>query len=257
MTDASYVFEQRDWQDVERERLALVARYHDPGTIRALEAVGVSGDWTCLDVAAGSGTITRWLAQRAGRVVATDLETDLLEELRAEGVEVRRHDVLADALEPGRYDLVHTRLLLIHLPERREALRRIVAAARPGGGVVVGDIDFTTLEAHDQWPAWPRLHEAFRGATASAGWDLGCGRRLTGMLEYAGVEGVEAESVARHVRGGSLPCRIMAMTLERMRPLLIDAGASAEDVEDGVRAFLAPSRAFEAPTMWTAWGRAS
>lgn len=41
--------------------------------------------------------------------------------------------------------LVQARLLLIHPPERDHAQHRLIGAARPGGYVMIGDVDITTV----------------------------------------------------------------------------------------------------------------
>ena len=51
-------------------------------------------------------------------------------------VEVRRRDITGDDVEPACYDLVHSRLLLMHLSDPAGALRRMAAALRPGGWLV-------------------------------------------------------------------------------------------------------------------------
>jgi SAM-dependent methyltransferase len=56
-------------------------------------------------------------------------------------LEVRRHNLLEDDLEPAHYDLVHCRALLMHLPDPIRALRRLVNAVRPGGWLLVEEAD--------------------------------------------------------------------------------------------------------------------
>ncbi|HEY0808078.1 MAG TPA: hypothetical protein VGD84_23630 [Pseudonocardiaceae bacterium] len=78
----------------ERERLALLQSYQDPTTFRYLTEAGVTTGWHCLDVGAGGGSITRWLADRVGptgSVLATDIETDLLSQVDLPNVTVQRH----------------------------------------------------------------------------------------------------------------------------------------------------------------------
>jgi SAM-dependent methyltransferase len=99
-----------------------------------LNLIGVREGWRCLDVGAGGGSATRLLAERVGdtgSVLAVDLDTRLLAPLASARVEVRRHDLLADPLPDGAFDLVHARNLLMHLPARVDALRRLLAAVRP------------------------------------------------------------------------------------------------------------------------------
>jgi trans-aconitate methyltransferase len=60
-------------------------------------------------------------------------------------VEVRRHDIETEALPEAEFDLVHTRLELHHLTQRDQALRRMVAALRPGGWIVVEESDWSSM----------------------------------------------------------------------------------------------------------------
>jgi 2-polyprenyl-3-methyl-5-hydroxy-6-metoxy-1,4-benzoquinol methylase len=123
-----------------RERLRLLEETLDPGTIRHLETVGVASGWRCLEVGGGGGSITAWLCQRvgpAGRVVATDIDTRFLDALSFPNLEVRQQNVVTDAIEEAAFDLVHTRAVLMHLPERQRALDRLVAALKPGGWLLL------------------------------------------------------------------------------------------------------------------------
>ena len=85
------------------ERHGAFERERDPATIRYLEEIGVSSGWRCLEVGGGGGTIAEWLCPRvgtAGHVVATELDTRLLEAIDSPNIEVRRHDIVNDDLEP-------------------------------------------------------------------------------------------------------------------------------------------------------------
>src|SRR5215813_1760542 len=134
----------------ERERLSLLEQTADPLSQRRLAALGIQTGWRCLEVGAGHGSIVRWLAARVGpqgRVVATDINPRLLTARQWPTVEVRRHDIRTDPLEASRYDLVHCRAVLSHLPDPPRALRQMVAAVRMGGWVVIEDADFSSLRA--------------------------------------------------------------------------------------------------------------
>jgi chemotaxis methyl-accepting protein methylase len=65
----------------------------------------------------------------AGKPRATRTAT----RLAGERIEVRRHDLLRDPLPEAAFDLVHARNLLMHLPGRLDALRRLLAAAQARG----------------------------------------------------------------------------------------------------------------------------
>jgi 23S rRNA U2552 (ribose-2'-O)-methylase RlmE/FtsJ len=103
MGDTRYLFDNR-W-DQARRRLALLEELYDPLSIRRLETLGVAAGWRCLEIGAGAGSITRWMSHRvgpSGRVVATDVQTCLLDDLQGDTVEVWCHDVVT---EPLRRDL--------------------------------------------------------------------------------------------------------------------------------------------------------
>jgi SAM-dependent methyltransferase len=102
--------------DDELRRLLLLEARYDTQTFRRPSACGPLSGAHCLDVGAGAGSVARWLAAQAGpagRVVATDADPRFLADAGKAGVEVRRHDILADPLEPAAYDLVHCRALLL------------------------------------------------------------------------------------------------------------------------------------------------
>jgi ubiquinone/menaquinone biosynthesis C-methylase UbiE len=118
-------------------RFSALGALFDPGTIRHLTELGVAEGWHCLEVGAGGGSIATWLCDRvgaAGHVVATDIDPRFLDAVGSPNLELRRHDIASDPLPEAAFDLVHARLVLVHLPERDAALRRIVRALKPGAG---------------------------------------------------------------------------------------------------------------------------
>ena len=241
----------------EQSRLALIQGYQDPHTVRHLIGVGVAPGWRCLDVGAGAGSITRWLCERvgsSGSVLATDLDTELLVRIEAPNLTVQRHDIRTDPLPEDRFDLVHTRLVLLHLPERSAVLERLVRAARPGGRIVVGDIDFTTVRLARRDPVFERFTAIFDTAVRAAGWDPACGAQLPSMLEHCGLTGVEAEMVCDYQRGASAAPAILAMTYQRLRPLLIDRGVTSSEFDHVQGLLCDPEVALCGPALWAAWG---
>src|SRR5262249_1533795 len=106
--------------DRARRRLALLEQYLDPMTKRRVTALGISEGWRCLEVGAGAGSVALWLSDQVGstgHVLATDINTALLDELKRPNLETKRHDLLAEPLPEAEFDLVHARWLLHHLPD--------------------------------------------------------------------------------------------------------------------------------------------
>jgi SAM-dependent methyltransferase len=249
----------RAGREAERERLELVQRYHDPLSVAALEAAGVDAGWRVWEVGAGAGSIARWLAERVGdggEVVATDLDPSAVAALGLPHVRALRHDVLADPPPAEGLDLVHVRLVLLHLPRRAEAVARMAAALRPGGVLVAGEIDFAGHAPVTPSAAWERVWRAFAETVSAAGWDPEVGGRLPALLEAAGLDGVEGRALGGYVRGGSLRCRLQRLTFERLRgAMTADGRCAGADLDEVGRLLLDPAAAFRAPTAWTVWGR--
>jgi hypothetical protein len=191
----------------------------------------------------------------AGSVLATDLDTSLLERLAGGCIEVRAHNLLLDPLPAGAFDLAHARLLLMHLPSRLQALRRLVTAVRPGGWIACVEPDFTTVELTTSDPVWDRTWSAYLDALVAGGWDPRYGRRLCTDLRAVGLAEVHGESVATCGPGGSLILRLLSLTLERLRDRMLAVGADAEEIDAARRMLEDPARTFSSQTTWVAHGR--
>jgi SAM-dependent methyltransferase len=190
-------------------RLELLARIEDPGSIACLERIGVRKGSSCLEVGAGAGSVARWLCDRVGptgRVVATDLDTRFLEPLGSQVLEVRRHDVVSDALERDAFDLVHARHVLVHVPEREAVLEKLVDAIKPGGWVLLEEIDRTTDAPDPMAPeSMKALYDKVVGEiydfVSEKGLDPTFGAGLFGRLRRLGLTDLEGEGRAHVYRG--------------------------------------------------------
>lgn len=255
---STYVFDQAS--ETERARLLKLEAWLDPGTVRHLETIGVASGWRCLEVGAGEGSIARWLCERvgpAGRVVATDLDTRFLDVIEDPALEVRRHDVVSDSLEENAYDLIHTRLLLEHLPARDDVVRKLVRALRPGGWILVEDLDGISHVAITPSEVYERVSEAAFSTMATFGFDPHLGRRLYMMLDGAGLEDCCAEGrIAIGTRLGNPGIEMYKLTLGALREATVASGAvTSEEIDETLRLLDDPSFIAMPPAVIAAWGR--
>jgi len=250
--------------DDELGRLRLLEARYDSGTFRRLRMFGPLAGARCLEVGAGAGSVARWLAAQAGpsgQVVATDTNPRFLADAEKAGVEVRRHDILADPLEPGRYDLAHCRALLFHLADPRQAVRNMAAAVRPGGWLLIEDADYISLVAAD--PAHPRaarFDQITRTLStffaASGTLDPYLGRRLPSLITAAGLAETGSEAIACYRQGGSGEAELLRRSLERMGPMALSSGMASQKEFDEVAAATAdPSFSFLDALSIAVWGR--
>jgi ubiquinone/menaquinone biosynthesis C-methylase UbiE len=244
-------------------RFDALAAMYDPGTIRHLEQVGVTSGWRCLEVGGGGGSIAAWLASRvgpAGHVLVTDINPRFLESLQAANLEVRHHDIVNDPLPESAFDLIHSRLVLLHLPEREKVLDRLVAALKPGGWLVDEEFDVSSIQPNDTANPGEVLLKVLT-ATPQVMQDHGAddrtfGRRLFSRLRAHGLVDVAAEGSIFMWHAGSPGASLLRANAEQLHRNMIDAGYITEEefAQDLARlddpAFMTP-----APIMWTARGR--
>jgi SAM-dependent methyltransferase len=244
-------------------RFDALAAMYDPVTIRHLEERGVSSGWHCLEVGGGGGSIAAWLAARvgsAGRVLVTDIDPRFLESMQVPNLEVRRHDIVNDPLPEGTFDLVHSRLVLLHLPEREKALARMVAALRPGGWLVDEEFDASSM------PPNPAINPdevllktliASRRVMQDRGADDRVfARRLFSRLRAHGLVNVEAEACTFMWDSGSAGASLLRANFEQLRNNMIDTGyITEEEFKEDLSRLDDPNFMMPSPIMWTAWGR--
>lgn len=244
-------------------RMEILARMFDGPTQRALERVGVSSGWHCLEVGGGGGSVARWLAARVGatgRVLCTDINTRIIESHPAgiPNLEVKVHDIAGDPLPARSFDLVHARLVLIHVIERERALVRMVEALKPGGWLVIEDFDSASMRpdaAINRFETPLPTSEAVR-AYLTRNQDGYFGRRLHGRFRELGLKDVYAEGrmlmFDRHNGGNDL----MRVNFEQIGADVIRAGLlTRQQLEADLALIDTDEFAMPSPVMWTVAGR--
>lgn len=263
--DDGYLLDNR--QQEAGERFDALAELFDHSTLRHVDAIGVGDGWHCWEVGAGGPGIPRRLAERvgpAGRVLATDIDTSWLATDGAAGaggpLEVRRHDVAADDPPEGPFDLVHARLVLVHVTDRDRALRAMVSVLRPGGVLLLEDADPALMPLicpDEHGPAQAlanRLRNGFRELLKERGAELGFGRRLPRLLRDTGLEDVRADAY--------FPIALPAATaledasVRQVRDKLVARGlATDEEIEEHLANVTGGRLDLATAPMVSAWGR--
>ncbi|HLN43886.1 MAG TPA: methyltransferase domain-containing protein [Acidimicrobiales bacterium] len=244
-------------------RLDALAAIFDPTTFRHIDALGISTGWHCWEVGAGGPSVVRWLAQRVGptgRVLATDIDVSWTQDGSGPGVEVRRHDVARDAAPAETFDLVHARLVLVHVADRDEALRSMVRVLRPGGWLLVEDADpalqpLSCLDPHSPEEELANtLRTGFRALMEQRGVDLAYGRKLPRLLRGAGLVDVAADAYFPVARPEC--ARLESTTMDLIRDDLVRHGiATGAQIDRHVASVAAGRLDLAQPPMISAWGR--
>ncbi len=118
------------------------------------------------DIGAGSGYITTGLLEKGLKVIAVDQSHAMLDMMRAKfksnpNIEYRQGDVLQLPIADATIDYVFANMLLHHLPDPLKGIREMVRILKPGGKVVITDLDkhnmaFLRHEHHDYWLGFNR-----------------------------------------------------------------------------------------------------
>jgi len=233
------------WEKAER-RLSLLESIYDPGTTGRLTALGVGAGWRCLELGAGHGSVTRWLCDRVGstgRVVAVDLEPRFVEADPRPNLEIHRRDIVAEGIPGDGYDLIHTRALIMHLPNREALLADLARRLRPGGVILLEEGDFFVFglsESSLYAETWDRCATA----VAKAGGDCYWAHRLPGCLAEAGLVDIDAKVEADLFPGGSPWAELTALSWEQVSPLILADGFSPETLVTAIAELTDPDRWF-------------
>ena len=242
-------------------RFDALSALFDDSTFRHARRLGLAPGWHVWEVGAGAPTVPRWLVEQVGstgRVLVTDIDVSWME--GDAGFEVRRHDVGVDPAPEGPFDLVHARLVLVHVPRRQEALASMVAGLRPGGWLLVEEADPALQplacpdEIGEEERLANRLKHGFRELMAARGVDLAYGRTLPRRLRQAGL--IEVGATAAFPIGGAHCDELERATAEQIRKRLVEAGLATDGEIDRHLANVASGRLDLATSpMVSAFGR--
>jgi ubiquinone/menaquinone biosynthesis C-methylase UbiE len=263
---SNYIFDNAGQQA--GQRFSSLETLYDPWTIRHLEATGIGPGWQCWEVGAGGGSIAAWLGERcgtAGHVLVTDIDPRFLVELATldqPTIEIQRHDIVADPIPSQTFDLVHARLVLVHLPAREQALQQMVTALKPGGWLVLEDYDVTLMDRSstttDATAAalYQKMHAAQDRLMEARGVDLTWGRSLYRRLRAHGLANVGMEGYVVVWEGRSPGARLKHANFEQIREEAVNAGfITNQEVAQVLTLLDDPDFAISASVMFTAWGR--
>lgn len=160
----------------------------------AAEAAAAGAGTRALDVGAGSGFLTEELLRRGARVTAVDASPAMVDELRRRfpGLDARVADAERLPFADAGFDAVLANMCLHHVERPAVALGEMARVLRPGGRLVVTDLDahgstFLREEHHDRWMGFARA-------------DVAAWLRAAGLREVA-VEGAGEECCATSACG--------------------------------------------------------
>lgn len=184
-------------------RLLTQAEVYEPQANWLLDQIEIQSGWRAVDIGCGPIGILNLLSQRVGprgSVVGLEREPRFVEMACAEvtkrglsNVKVVEADALNTGLEKNSFDVVHERLVMINVSARDAFLSEMLSLLRPGGTVVLEDVDNVSWLCQPAHPSWDILLNAFHTVFHAGGGDGFIGRRLPVLLCAAGVQNIQVK----------------------------------------------------------------
>lgn len=251
MTVATTEYAFNNGHQAAREHHAALSELLDHYTIWRLSRLGSWEGARCLELGAGGGSIAGWLAEQVGptgeqvgptggqagpaggHVVATDLDVRHIAShpnLSIVATDLREQP-WRDELD-GPFDLIHARLVLAHIPQRRAIFSELVRRLRPGGTLLIEDWAALRDGVVHRAPTdeagqlYQQYQHAVTDTLEAAGLDRTWAEAANTAMRQEGLVEVATEIHAGYWPGGSPGLRIVAAGIAQLRPKLLAAGWS-------------------------------
>jgi SAM-dependent methyltransferase len=253
------------------KRLALVEEVYGPESRRLLRTLGIPRGARVVDLGCGTGNTLCWFADQVGpegEVTGVDLSGEQLSIAKANAGAARHRNIrfiegsiYETGLPRASFDVVHCRLVLIHLAAPLDAVREMAALAKPGGLVIAFDTDVEGLFSMPPTDAYARARELFFGRTERRGSDPRLGFKLARMFLEVGLPKPEVAIIHPvHLRGEGK--RLWEYTLLEGAPYMIEKGLCTQAELEKLAEELATVAADETiavaqATMPVTWARKS
>jgi 2-polyprenyl-3-methyl-5-hydroxy-6-metoxy-1,4-benzoquinol methylase len=122
-------------------------------------------DSLALDIGCGIGANSVRLARRGYRVVGADYSESILEPAHqnverrglADRIDIRREDILNLSFPDAQFDLVLCWGVLMHIPAAEHAISQLTRVTKPGGYIVLEEINAHAPESHLMRAYWRLL----------------------------------------------------------------------------------------------------
>jgi len=219
-------------------QLKLLGDILNAHTFARLEEIGVAEGWRCWDIGTGDGSVAHRLAEcvgSTGYVTASDLKPEHVPgHPRLEAV---RHDIITDPLPEQQFDLIHARLVLMHLADRDDIAAQLASRVKPGGALILTDwyCDCATavespVDSRIEDLFW-RFHDAVHDLGQRSGMDLNWASRTSAVLKDAGHQDVTTSQYRASGQGGSPSCLLARLHTFMLEPHLVESQKlTAEDL---------------------------
>ena len=231
-----------------REALRLELKVDPDAWVQKYLAHRVCPGAEILSVGCGPGVILRAVTQLDSSIKATgiDVSEGRLQQAREKNRENSRvRFVCGDAqsmeFRSNSFDLVYCRMLLQYLKEKERAVSEMARVCKPGGTILLQDLDGQLLWHYPEDPSVQRTLERVVEALSATGFDPFVGRKLFWLARNAGLTNIDVQVEYYHLIAGEADPHILQqweLKLEIAKPQLARVLGGEREAEEQSRAFL-------------------
>jgi SAM-dependent methyltransferase len=222
----------------EQQRLVAQASEFEMQARWLLDQIDIRPGWHAVDIGCGPIGILNLLSERVGAedsVVGLEREPRFVTMARSEiaqrglrNVEIVQADALSTGLQKAAFDLVHERLVMINVPAREALLQEMISLLRPGGTIVLEDVDDISYTCAPLHPSWTALLDVFHNAFHANGGNAYIGRDLAGYLRDAGIKNIRIKIHVGTINPGEYRRTHLLSLLDVLHDKVIGSGALTE-----------------------------
>jgi ubiquinone/menaquinone biosynthesis C-methylase UbiE len=139
------------------------------------------------------------------------------------------------------FDLVYCRMLLQYLRNKERSVEEMVRVCKPGGTVLLQDLDGQLLWHYPEDPALQRGIEKVVTGLRDTGFDPFVGRKLFWLARKAGLEKLNVQVESYHLIAGEIAPDVLKkweLKLEIVRPQMARIFDSEAEAKEHTRRFL-------------------
>lgn len=201
-----------------------------------------------LSVGCGPGVILREIAEQDFSIRATGIDISANRVRDA----IERHsdnkrvkfvcgDAQAMQFPSNSFDIVYSRMLFQYLQRKEQAIAEMVRVCRPGGTVLLQDLDGQLLWHYPEEPAVQRTLEKVLAALGRTGFDPFVGRKLFRLAQIGGLEHIKVQVECYHLIAGELDPQVFRqwkLKLDIAMPKIAQVLGSEREAKEQANRFL-------------------
>lgn len=152
-----------------------------------------------------------------------------------------RGDAQAMQFPADRFDLVYSRMLLQYLRDKEKAVAEMVRVCKPGGTILLQDLDGQLLWHYPEDARVQRAVEKVLATLAPTGFDPFVGRKLFWLAQKAGLKKADVQVECYHLIAGEIEQRILRqweLKMDIAKSQMAKALGSQEKAEEEIQRFL-------------------